>query len=181
MIPITGLLLKAPGISENPFAANRDVLIPKSLLPFETVTASGAGYRLQYQMEFALAPEKRTLLFDELQSFVKATDGTSRLRVREQRSSGGNFTDIANTMNDFLGSILYATVLIALSSFIVSFSRFALERRKSVHILLWIGLGEKKLVRSVFWRFLTLFLAIGAICLTLFSLVPGIGLPLVYK
>jgi predicted lysophospholipase L1 biosynthesis ABC-type transport system permease subunit len=132
-------------------------------------------------MEFALAIEKRKLLFEDIQTFIKTTDDISRLRVREERSSGGNFTDIANTLSSFLGSILYATVFIALSSFIVSFSRFALERRKLVHTLLWIGLEETRLLRTVFWRFLTLFLTIGGGLLIIFAFLPGIGSTLVYK
>lgn len=39
-IPITGKLFKAPGVSENPFVPNRDILIPSTLLPFDAVTAS---------------------------------------------------------------------------------------------------------------------------------------------
>ena len=88
-------------------------------------------------MEFAEPIEGRKILLRDIETFLKDPDNAS-YRVREEQGSGGSFSDIAKTLNDFLGSILYSTILIALSSFIVSFSRFALERRKLVQTLLWI-------------------------------------------
>jgi predicted lysophospholipase L1 biosynthesis ABC-type transport system permease subunit len=179
-IPVSGSLEKAPGLSSNPFSANQNILVPVALLPFETVTATGAGYRLDYEMNFAVSPENHPALRAELETRFGAA-AVPGFRVREQRGEGGNFSDIATTLNDFLGSILYASALIALSSFVVAVSRFALERQKTVRTLLWMGLPESRLVRTSFGRLLRFFGGIGIVCIILFFLLPGISLGLATK
>lgn len=116
---------------------NHDILVRKSILPFETLLGSGSGYRVQYRMDFKVPPKEGKALFADTSARFGEKD-SSAFRVREERSSGGSFSDITTTLDDFLGSILYATMLIALSSFMVAFSRFAIERRKLIRAILWI-------------------------------------------
>lgn len=177
---MSGNLLKAPGLSQNPFSNNLNILVPVKLLPFSTVTATGAGYRTEYRMDFAVLPENQKNLFVALETrFGK--NATPAFRVRDQRGEGGNFSDIAATLNDFLGSILYASTLIALSSFLVAISRFAIERRKNVRTLLWMGLPERRFVRLVFLRLLAFFGTIGLACFLGFAFLPGVSSEFITK
>lgn len=100
-VPVTGSLIQAPGVTQNPFMPNQTILIPEKYLPFETITATGAGFRIDYEMDFAVAPESKKALLDELEKEFGAEANPS-FRVREQRTDGGNLTEIANTLNDFL-------------------------------------------------------------------------------
>lgn len=100
-IPVTGDLIQAPGVTQNPFMPNQTILIPEKYLPFETITASGAGFRINYEMDFAVSPESKQALLDELEKTFGA-ETKSPFRIQEQRTNGGNLTEIANTLNDFL-------------------------------------------------------------------------------
>lgn len=80
---------------------NQTILVPEKYLPFETITATGAGFRIDYEMDFAVAPESKQALLGELEKKFGAEANPS-FRVREQRADGGNLTEIANTLNDFL-------------------------------------------------------------------------------
>ena len=179
-ISIGWQLLKAPWLSQNPFSSNRNIIVPERLLPFETVTATGAGFRVEYRMDFSVSPENHKSFLSALEArFGK--NATPSYRIREQRGEGGNFSDIASTLNDFLGSILYASTLIALSSFLVAISRFALERRKNVKTLIWLGLPEWRFVRVVFLRLLAFFGTLGLLCWGVFALLPEVSFSLLIK
>lgn len=179
-VPVTGTFSQAPGVSQNPFAMNGDAIIPASTLPFDAVTSSGSGYRIRYSMDFATSADQQKPLLEALRATFSNTGSTS-FRIREERGEGGNFSEIANTLNDFLGTILYASALIALSSFIVAFSRFALERRKTVRTLIWMGLPESALARRLFSRLFMLFGIIGTVALLVLAFLPGISTALVAK
>lgn len=179
-VPVNGVFSQAPGISQNPFAMNGNTIVPVSVLPFESVSGTGSGYRIRYSMDFATSPDQQKPLLQALRSEFSGT-GTTSFRIREERGEGGNFSDIANTLNDFLGTILYASALIALASFVVAFSRFALERQKTVRTLLWMGLAETALLRRFFTRLLVLFGSIAAMALVVFNYLPGISNGLTIK
>jgi len=98
---VTGSLIQAPGVTQNPFSPNQTILVPIKYLPFEQITATGAGFRVDYEMDFAVVPESKKALFEELEAKFGA-QSTPSFRVREQRTDGGNLTDIANTLSDFL-------------------------------------------------------------------------------
>lgn len=179
-VPVTGIFSQAPGVSQNPFAMNGDTIVPMSVLPFESVTGTGSGYRIRYSMDFATEAGQQKPLLEALRVEFSNT-GTTSFRIREERGEGGNFSEVANTLNDFLGTILYASALIALSSFIVAFSRFALERRKTVRTLLWMGLPESVLARRLFGRLSLLFGTIGLTALLVLSFFPSISWGLIAK
>lgn len=131
-VPITGTLLSLPGANANPFSQNKNLVVPETILPFEAIYGTGSAYRYDYKAGLVIATEAdKKALFKELSEVLK----DSQFRVREQRSDGGNFTDIANTVNDFLGAILFASLLIVISSFLVAFLHFAQERKNIAKIL----------------------------------------------
>ncbi len=67
-VPVSGSISSAPGLSTNPFSVNQNILVPADFLPFETITATGAGYRIDYQMDFAVSPENHKALLAELET-----------------------------------------------------------------------------------------------------------------
>jgi putative ABC transport system permease protein len=170
-LPLTGTITSFPEMSANPFSQNKNIFIRDSLLSFNAIAWTGSLYRYDYEAGFAVARKSdiKAMIQDLRQLYQ-----WDQFRIREQRADGGNFTDIANTVNDFLGAILFASMLIVFSSFLITFLHFVQERKDIGRILYRMGISEKELLVVFLGRLFLVTGGIAGIFLFMWWMIPGL-------